>query len=431
MKVCVVGLGYIGLPTAALMACNGLKVVGVDIRDEIVEKLKLGIVSIDEPGLASIVRDAISNGTLKPTTVCEPADAFVIAVPTPVSHDYVPGKSYKAADMTLVEAAALSVAGVLQRGNLVVLESTSPPGTTTGMVKNILEQNNKAGLKAGHDFYLAYSPERVMPTNIIAEMTNNDRVVGGIDAKSGRRAKDLYAHFVKGKIFETDSTTAEVVKLAENTYRDVNIALANELAKICQTVSADVWDVVRLANHHPRVHLHQPGPGVGGHCIAVDPWFFVEKSPDHATLINAARHVNDAQPEFVVQWIDDLLTAHKVKLTAFLGLTYKADVDDTRESPAIEIVEKFRAMGRSLIVCDPHVEVWKNDKAAANLDDAVAQADALVILVNHREFQKLASMDLTGKLLIDTRRTFKDAAPPKGAEYHLLGSAARPTGANL
>ncbi|MBT3712919.1 MAG: nucleotide sugar dehydrogenase, partial [Anaerolineae bacterium] len=318
-KLCVLGLGYIGLPTASTFATNGLEVVGVDVNEAVIATLKSGGLHIHEPGLRTLVSGAIQSGMLRVAAQPEPADAFIIAVPTPFYEDD------KRADMRAVTSAAEAITPHLQKGNLVILESTSPPRTTVDLLAPILE---KSGLKAGVDFHLAYSPERVLPGQILRELIENARVVGGITSESAQAGYDLYATFVRGNIIKTNSTTAEMVKLMENTTRDVNIAIANEFSRLADRFGVDVWEAISLANLHPRINILRPGPGVGGHCISVDPWFLVEAAPDLTPFIRTAREVNDAQPQFVVDLVKRALGSLEGKKIAALGLAYKPDVDD-------------------------------------------------------------------------------------------------------
>lgn len=417
-KVCILGLGYIGLPTASTLANRGIKVVGVDVNPQVVNSLQNGQVHLFEPGLAEVVEEALGSGNLVVSDHPEPADVFLIAVPTPFYDD-------KRADMSYVTSAAEAIVPHLRRGCLVLLESTSPPLTTRDLVAPILE---KSGLKAGEDFYLAYSPERVLPGQIIRELIENDRVVGGINPVSAHAAKDLYSIFVKGEIVETDATTAEMVKLMENTYRDVNIAIANEFSRLADRFGVDVWEAISLANRHPRVDILRPGPGVGGHCISVDPWFLVEAAPDLATLIRTARRVNDGQPEFTAAMVEHALGGVKGKRIAALGLAFKPDVDDLRESPAIEVVHLLLKAGASITIYEPFKPDFMVDGArtAASFSEAVKDADALILLVGHTEFKKLnpqAVAKITpARVAVDTVNSWQPAAwTEAGFDLYRLG----------
>jgi UDP-N-acetyl-D-mannosaminuronic acid dehydrogenase len=391
-KVCVIGLGYIGLPTASTFATHGLHVVGVDINSHVLSTVRNGGIHISEPGLRSLVREAVESGRLSVNDTPEDADAFIIAVPTPFYEDdkgSYNGQTYRLADMRAVTAATESIVPHLYRGNLVVLESTSPPRTTVDLVRPILEQS---GLKAGSDFLLAYSPERVLPGKIIQELIENARVIGGINKSSSEAGRDLYAHFVKGEIVLTDATTAEMVKLMENTYRDVNIAIANEFSRLAERFGVDIWEAISIANRHPRVKVLNPGPGVGGHCISVDPWFLVEAAPDLTELITAARHVNDGQPHFVVNLLkhvvgDDL---HGKRIAA-LGLAFKPDVDDLRESPAIEVAKQLAEAGAIVHSYEPYNldSVIPGMISATSVEETIRDADVLLLLVGHRELREL------------------------------------------
>ena len=398
-RICVLGLGYIGLPTASTFATHGLHVTGVDVNPHVVETLRQGSPHIQEPGLRTLVQAALLSGNLVIANTPEPADAFIIAVPTPFYDD-------KRADLSFVISAAESIVPHLKTGNLVILESTSPPLTTAKIVAPILE---RSGLKAGVDFYLAYSPERVLPGQILRELVENARVIGGINPASAEAGRALYSVFVRGEIYVTDSTTAEMVKLIENTYRDVNIAIANEFSRLADRFGVDVWEAIAIANHHPRVKILNPGPGVGGHCISVDPWFLVEAAPDITPLIHTARIVNDAQPEFVLDLVrkavgEDLVGKH----VAALGLSYKPDVDDLRESPAIEVVHLLVDAGcqvKAFEPCKPEAVV-EGVPAVQTLEAALSEAEVLVLLVGHRVFRGLTAQAVAqmtqARVVIDT-----------------------------
>ncbi len=398
-KICVMGLGYIGLPTASTFATYGLKVVGVDVNPSVLQTLQNGELHIHEPGLRTLVQAALKSGNLEVRSHPEAADAYIIAVPTPFYPD-------KRADMRSVISATEAIVPYLSAGNLVILKSTSPPRTTVDLVRPILE---RSGLKAGADFQLAYSPERVLPGQILRELIENARVIGGIDRRSAEAGRDLYATFVRGEIILTDATTAEMTKLMENTYRDVNIAVANEFSRLADRFGVDVWEAIQLANRHPRVRILNPGPGVGGHCISVDPWFLVEADPEDTQLIRTARMVNDAQPDFVVDLVRRALGGDLSgrKITA-LGLSYKPDVDDLRESPAIEVALRLGAAGAQVTAFEPFKPDFKRAglETVGSIDEAVAQAEALVLLVNHTALRSINPHTLAGltpaRLAVDT-----------------------------
>ena len=395
-KICVIGLGYIGLPTAATFATHGIKVLGVDINPHVVETLSRGEIHIHEPGLKHVVSAAITTGNLTVSSHLEEADVFLIAVPTPFHEDKFgeyEGRKYRLADMRAVTSATEAIVPFLRKGNLVILESTSPPRTTIDLVAPILERSN---LKAGSDFHLCYSPERVLPGKILHELIENARVVGGITPESAKAGHDAYATFVKGEIIETDTTTAEMVKLMENTTRDVNIAIANEFSRLAEKFGVDVWEAISLANRHPRINILSPGPGVGGHCISVDPWFFVETAPELTPLIYNARKVNDEQPHFVVEKVKQALGDLKDKKIAALGLAYKPDVDDLRESPAIEVVHLLQDAGATIKAWEPFntKASLKDIDLSLSFDEAVKDADAILILVKHTEFVNINPIKL-------------------------------------
>ena len=397
-SLCVLGLGYIGLPTASTFATHGLKVIGVDNNTEIVNGLNNGQIHVFENGLNELVHKAINSGNLTIKSHPDPSDAFIIAVPTPF-------KEGKKADLDFVISAAESIIPYLKKGNLVILESTSPPRTTVDVVAPILE---KSGLKAGLDFFLAYSPERVLPGQILKELVENARIIGGVDQRSSEAGRDLYKIFVKGEIFMTDATTAEMVKLMENTYRDINIAAANEFSRLADRFHVDIWEAISLANLHPRVKVLNPGPGVGGHCISVDPWFFVEAAPDTAQLIRTAREVNDSQPAYIVDFIRRKIGDLTGKRISTLGLAYKADVDDLRESPAIEVALLLKRAGAQVTVFEPYKTSFSIDgiSSSINLNDGVKQADVLVLLVGHKQFRSLVPTEVAkltqARVVVDT-----------------------------
>jgi UDP-N-acetyl-D-mannosaminuronic acid dehydrogenase len=402
-------MGYIGLPTAATLAGRGLEVVGVDVNESVLEKLQKGELHIQEPGLGDLVGGAIRSGRLTFNRTPVEADAFIIAVPTPFKEQergQVNNQEYKIADMTAVRSAAESIIPVLQKGNLVVLESTSPPRTTVDLVQPILE---RSGLKAGLDFHLVYTPERVLPGRILVELVENARVIGGITPQAAEAGKELYALFVSGELHVTDATTAEMVKLMENTYRDINIAIAIEFSRLAERFGVDVWEAIRLANLHPRVKILRPGPGVGGHCISVDPWFFVEAAPDLANLIHAARLVNDHQPHHVLTIIRQAVGTLKTKRIAALGLAFKEDVDDLRESPAVELSRLMAQEGAEVRAFEPNKPDAKFDgfETFPSLKETLAKADAIVLLVGHKEFIQLKAEDVKAltpaRLVVDLR----------------------------
>jgi UDP-N-acetyl-D-mannosaminuronic acid dehydrogenase len=353
-KICVLGLGYIGLPTATTFSMHGLQVVGVDVNPDVLATLRKGELHIHEPGLHEALEAALLSGNLTVNERPLEADAFIIAVPTPFYEDksgQYNGQTYKLADMRAVTSATEAIVPVLKKGNLVVLESTSPPRTTAELLVPILE---RSGLKAGVDFHLAYSPERVLPGRILHELIENARVIGGVTPESAAAGRDLYAIFVKGQIVITDATTAEMVKLMENTYRDVNIAIANEFSRLAERFGVDAWEAIKIASLHPRVKILNPGPGVGGHCISVDPWFFVESAPELSTLIFAARRVNDSQPQFALELVRKAIGVLDGKRIAALGLAFKPDVDDLRESPAAEVVRLLQKEGAIVTAFEPY-----------------------------------------------------------------------------
>lgn len=404
--ICVIGLGYIGLPTSSMFASKGILVTGVDNNAHVIQSLSQGKVHIFEPGLNEVVKSALDQGTLQIASQPVEAEAFIIAVPTPFYED-------KKADLSYVRSAAESIVPVLRPGNLVVLESTSPPLTTRDVVQPILE---RSGLKAGKDFLLAYSPERVLPGKIMQELVENARVIGGIDDASALAGRDLYRLIVKGEIVLTDATTAEMVKLMENTYRDVNIAIAMEFSRLADRFGVDIWEALSIANRHPRVKILNPGPGVGGHCISVDPWFLVEKAPDITPLIHTARQVNDSQPEFVLQTAKRLLPDLRGKKVAVLGLAFKPDVDDLRESPAVEVAHLLAKSGAVVTACEPFRPDFavENVTVTGSLEEALVDAEFIVLLVGHAQFKAIDPAAVAGmtrsRLVLDVVNGFSRPA---------------------
>lgn len=411
--VSMIGLGYIGLPTAVVLASRGIDVIGVDINQHAVETINQGRIHIVEPDLEALVHEVVSKGKLRATTTPEAADAFLIAVPTPFKGNYEP-------DLAYVEAAARSIAPVLKKGDLVILESTSPVGSTEQMAQWLANARpdltfpQQAGENS--DISVAYCPERVLPGKVIHELVENDRVVGGMTPYCAARASALYKTFVKGECIITNARTAEMCKLTENASRDVSIAFANELSIICDELNINVWELICLANHHPRVNILQPGPGVGGHCIAVDPWFIVDKSPKTARLIRTAREVNDSKPEWVIDKVKlavaDYLQANPNKTAkdvtiACFGLAFKPDIDDLRESPALAITRKIAsAHPGPIFVVEPNITKTPALLSSCKLleaADAMEAADILVLLVDHKEFKEIKLSGLKDKNLVDTK----------------------------
>lgn len=409
-SVVVVGLGYIGLPTAAILATHGLDVTGVDINSETVDAVNRGAVPFVEPDLEVHVAGAVQQGRLRASKETPAADAFIVAVPTPFGENY-------AADLSYIDAAARGIAPVLKGGELIVLESTSPPGATRMMSDLLLELRKDLTSDPGqpNSIYVAHCPERVLPGRVMIELVTNDRIVGGLGSAAAQRAKDLYARFCKGDIHLTDATTAELAKLVENSYRDVNIAFANELSMIADELNVDVWRLIELANHHPRVNILQPGPGVGGHCIAVDPWFIVAAAPERATLIRAARMVNDSKPGYVVSKVVEKAKRFHQPRVAILGLAFKADIDDLRESPAREIVKELSGElpEATLYAVEPHIEALPSDlQALTNVElrdtsSAIADADIVLLLVDHSELRSLPRGLLNEKIVLDMKGVWR------------------------
>lgn len=417
--VSVVGLGYIGLPTAAVIASRRKKVIGIDVNEHAVNTINRGDIHIVEPELDIIVHAAVEQGYLRATTTPEPADAFLVAVPTPFKTN--PERTSHEPDLSYIEAASKSIASVLKKGNLVILESTSPVGATESMAEWLAEARPDLTFPQTHgeesDIRIAHCPERVLPGHVIRELVENDRVIGGMTAKCSRVATELYKIFVEGECITTTARTAEMAKLTENSFRDVNIAFANELSIICDKLDINVWELIRLANRHPRVNILQPGPGVGGHCIAVDPWFIVSEAPKEARLIRAARQVNDSKPEWVVNKVKSAVIEYLKENTnkteedvvvACYGLAFKADIDDMRESPALAITRKISAehLGK-VIAVEPNVKdsekVSSEDFELVDLKMAELEANIIVVLVDHREFKPSLNMINKNQKIIDTR----------------------------
>lgn len=414
-KVCVLGLGYIGLPTAALMASRGIDVLGVDINASVVDTVNCGRVHIVEPLLDAVVQGAVASGRLRAATRPDRADAFMIAVPTPITAD-------KAPDMRAVVSAVDALAPVLKAGDLVVLESTSPVGSTDMITRRMAEARPDLrfpvmGDETDIDVHVAYCPERVLPGKVIEELVSNDRAIGGMTPACTALAISLYSLFVEGELVPTRAREAELCKLAENAFRDVNIAYANELANVCDTQGIDVWEVIRLANRHPRVNILNPGPGVGGHCIAVDPWFIVESAPNDTPVIQAARAVNDGRPHRVVEKIRAAVEGLRSPVVACLGLAFKPDIDDLRESPAVDVVLNVaRLPGVSVLAVEPNIDQLPSRIRDAgvelvDLETALSRADAVALLVDHKAFKENAARIAQGARVIDTRGILPRSAP--------------------
>ena len=405
-KVSVVGLGYIGLPTAAFIASKGIPVVGIDVNQDAVDSINAGKVPFFEPGFGELLARVVNEGTLTAQTEQIEANAYIVCVPTPFRED-------RSVDTKYIQAAAEALAPHLKPGALVVLESTSPPGTTEDMAKHLVELRPDLSLNDEDDnaIFIAHCPERVLPGKIMEEMENNDRVIGGLTPKGAQLARDLYSTFCTADLLVTNATTAEMAKLTENSFRDVNIAFANELSLICDRLDIDVWELIDLANHHPRVNILQPGPGVGGHCIAVDPWFIVSAAPEEAKLIKTARTVNDGKPEWVIDQVLKALEGKDHPVVAALGIAFKNDIDDLRESPSLEIVKRLAVDNPQLDirVVEPNVEelppVLNNLSNLTKQDaaDAIAAAEVVLLLVDHKEFVALDKIVLQGKTVIDTK----------------------------
>lgn len=401
MKLCTVGLGYIGLPTSIMFAKHGVDVVGVDVSEHVIDSLNNVKIHIEEPGLQDALEEVVANGKFKAQLTPEKADVFIIAVPTPNHED-----DYRSCDLSFVLSALENVIPHLEKGNTVIVESTIAPRTMDDSVKPRLEE---AGFTIGEDIYLVHCPERVLPGQIMHELIYNNRIIGGVTEACTEKGAEVYATFVKGELIKTEAKTAEMSKLMENTFRDVNIALANELAKVSNELGINALDVIEMANKHPRVNLHTPGPGVGGHCLAVDPYFIIAKAPETAKLINLSRQINNSMPEYVVETTEKLLAKNNGKKITVFGLTYKGNVDDIRESPAMEIYEILRKKPEYEVVAyDPHVKL---DFVEKDLEKALDGSDIVLILSDHNEFKALTSehfSKMNTKQVFDTKNVVKE-----------------------
>ncbi len=385
------GQGYIGLPTAALFSRSHCEVVGVDINEEIIENLNKGIIHIEEPGIADIIKKSVKNNTYKASLTPEKADAFIITVPTPyIIENY-------SCDLSYVVTACETIIPYLEKGNTIIIESTIAPMSTDETIKPIFE---KAGFTIGEDLYLAHCPERVLPGRILEELVHNDRIIGGVTPYCSIKASEVYGQFVEGNLMLTEAKTAELSKCMENTFRDVNIALANELTKICAEIGVNALDVIKMANKHPRVNLHSPGPGVGGHCLAIDPYFIYAKAPETAKIIKLARDTNNSMPKFVCKYVRKIISTGKI---AVLGISYKGNTGDDRESPAYEIIAELENDGYEIAIHDPHIK----REGLVSLADAIDGADLILILCDHNEFKhpdyELISKKMKNPIIFDTK----------------------------
>lgn len=419
-KLCVIGLGYIGLPTAVMFANHGVKVHGMDVNEKAVSMIRNKELHIEENGLQERLNEAIDSGNLTVSTSPEEADVFIIAVPSPINED-------KTANLDYVRSATESIVPFVKKGNLVILESTVPPRTVEDIMMPVLE---KTGLEIGTELFISHSPERVIPGKVFEELVKNDRIVGGINEESSRKTVELYRTFVEGEIHVTDATTAEMVKVIENTYRDVNIAFANELAKISEKIGVNAWEAIKLANYHPRVNIHFPGPGVGGHCIAVDPWFMVELQPELAKIIHLARTTNDSMPFYTANKVKEIMEAKGIQhpRVAALGLAFKANIDDMRESPSMEVIAHIKSFNYDLSAFDPHIKENKFAQQTQSLKEAVAHADMLVILTDHKYFKELDPNSIADKprtkVVLDTKNCIdREAWQKAGFEVYTLGDS--------
>lgn len=413
-KICVIGLGYIGLPTSAVFAQAGCEVLGIDVNEKIVNKINEGRIHIEENGLQEVVQNVVESGLLKASTTPQEADVFIIAVPTPIHKDLT-------ANIDYVISATTSILPVLKKGNVVIVESTIPPRTISDHVAPILIE---AGWDLQNNLFLAHCPERVLPGKILDELVNNTRIVGGYSEQAASKAAEVYKIIVKGEIIETEAITAEMSKLMENTYRDVNIALANELVKISQKLGVNAHNVIELANKHPRVNIHLPGPGVGGHCLAVDPYFIVEKAKEEALMIKLARDINTSMPEYVVNQVNLLVSEIERPRIAVFGLAYKGNIDDFRESPALEIYEMLKRNKRlEIMVHDPHIEPENIGEKMLTFEEAIENTDLILILTDHDEFKTMdltkLSLKMRHPVVFDTKNCLKSDITGDAVIYKL------------
>ena len=408
MKICVIGQGYIGLPTAALFTKSGCDVVGVDVVKDVVNNLNKGKIHIEEPGLKEVIEIAIKNGKYKASLEPEKADAFIITVPTPYIAD-----NYSC-DLSYVIEACNEILPFIEKGNTVIVESTIAPMSTDDVIKPIFE---KAGYTIGKDLYLAHCPERVLPGKIIEELIHNDRIIGGITPECSKKASEVYGQFVEGELMLTEAKTAELSKCMENTYRDVNIALANELAKICAEIGVNALDVIKMANKHPRVNLHSPGPGVGGHCLAIDPYFIYAKAPETAKIIKLARDTNNSMPQFVYENVCKIIPEGKISI---FGVSYKGNTGDDRESPAYEIIALLENKGYEIAIYEPHIE---RDNFV-DFNEAIEGSNLILILADHNEFKEMDYESIKDKMetpiIFDTKNILEEV--PKGIKLYNYGN---------
>lgn len=411
MKILIMGLGYIGLPTSVMFANHGQKVIGVDINTGTIEKLKNGQVHIEEPGLQEALQSALHKGNFKPQLTPEKSDVFIIAVPTPNNED-----EYQSCDLSYVLNALENVLPHVEKGNTIIVESTIAPRSTEDYILPLIEEK---GFIVGEDIFLVHCPERVLPGQVLEELVSNNRIIGGVTPQCTLAGKKVYETFVQGELILTQAKTAELSKLMENTYRDVNIALSNELTKIANDLSINVLDVIEMANKHPRVNLHMPGPGVGGHCLAVDPYFIAASSPEYSPLIQLARKVNNSMPEYIFDTVVAMMDKMNGNKITVMGLTYKGDIDDVRESPAMKIYKRLtEETNFEVIAFDPHVEA---DFVEKNLQSALENSDMALILSDHSEFKKLNQENfrcMRNSTIFDTKNIVEE----KGAHYYNLGN---------